>query len=522
MTTEAMKKLKVTQIRQEQAVYEGSVTVGKDILELLSSSMYVNPLTIYREYVQNASDAIDEAVGRGVLASSSDGRVDVALDHIGRRAVVRDNGIGINRDEFAARMTAFGASQKRGTTARGFRGVGRLAGLGYCQELIFRSREKSNSKICEVKWDCRSLKQLLADQHFEGSLEDVVRQIVNVREFSDVDYPDRFFEVEIVKPKRLGKDLLLNEIEIQSYLSQVSPCPFNPNFSFGDSIREALKSMNVQEYNLYLNGSDTPIYKPYADEIVYSDTKIGRPRRLQEISIDGIEGEVAAVGWILHHDYQGALPSGLGIRGLRARVGNIQVGNERIFAEVFPEERFCSWTLGEIHLTDARIIPNGRRDNFEPNTHISNVTTHLLPFASEVAKECRSSSQLRNRLKIFDLGEQKVLEKIELIEQGVISRGMANTLKKEVGTHLAEIKKVINSDLIDEKDQKALHARASDLVGQIAAVSDNLNTEDPLASLPKNKRGVYMQVFDLIYQCSVNHIAAKSLVDRILGKISIT
>ena len=38
-----------------------SIIVGKDILELLSSSMYVDPLTIYCEYIQNAADALDDA-----------------------------------------------------------------------------------------------------------------------------------------------------------------------------------------------------------------------------------------------------------------------------------------------------------------------------------------------------------------------------------------------------------------------------------------------------------------------------
>ena len=41
--------------------YAGAPVVGKDVLELLSTAMYVDPLTIYREYVQNAADAIDEA-----------------------------------------------------------------------------------------------------------------------------------------------------------------------------------------------------------------------------------------------------------------------------------------------------------------------------------------------------------------------------------------------------------------------------------------------------------------------------
>jgi HSP90 family molecular chaperone len=35
-----------------------SIIVGKDILEVLSSAMYIDPLAIYREYLQNAADAI--------------------------------------------------------------------------------------------------------------------------------------------------------------------------------------------------------------------------------------------------------------------------------------------------------------------------------------------------------------------------------------------------------------------------------------------------------------------------------
>ena len=42
------------------------ITIGPDILELLSSAMYVDPMTIYREYVQNAADAVDAARHSGI------------------------------------------------------------------------------------------------------------------------------------------------------------------------------------------------------------------------------------------------------------------------------------------------------------------------------------------------------------------------------------------------------------------------------------------------------------------------
>src|ERR1700722_12131516 len=136
-----------------------AIVLGKDILELLSSSMYVDPMTIYREYAQNSADAIDD--GRGLLTPRTRGKLQINIDAVSRSVRIRDNGTGVAWPQFAERLSNLGASAKRGTTARGFRGVGRLAGLGYCQELIFRSRAQDEDLVSELRWDCRSLKSAL-------------------------------------------------------------------------------------------------------------------------------------------------------------------------------------------------------------------------------------------------------------------------------------------------------------------------------------------------------------------------
>ena len=123
--------------------------------------MYVDPMSIYREYVQNAADSIDEARESGVLVGREPGRVDFTFDSDARTVKIRDNGTGLRAADFAQRLTSFGASIKRGRGNRGFRGVGRLAGLGYCQELIFRSRAKGETSTSELRWDCRKLKSVL-------------------------------------------------------------------------------------------------------------------------------------------------------------------------------------------------------------------------------------------------------------------------------------------------------------------------------------------------------------------------
>src|ERR1700756_3764150 len=84
---------------------EEPIIVGKDILEVLSSAMYVDPLAIYREYIQNSSDAIDDARRTGLLEPTENGTVEIDLDVDKRIVKIRDNGTGVSSAEFEPRMT---------------------------------------------------------------------------------------------------------------------------------------------------------------------------------------------------------------------------------------------------------------------------------------------------------------------------------------------------------------------------------------------------------------------------------
>src|SRR5579883_2718575 len=141
--------MSVRAITKEKAISSEHVAIGHDILSLISSAMYVEPLTIYRELVQNCADSIDDAVATGLL-QVAEGAVDLGIDPLHRQIVVRDNGAGISNDAFVETMCAIGASRKRGSMARGFRGIGRLVGLGYAQELVFRSRSNSRERVMEA------------------------------------------------------------------------------------------------------------------------------------------------------------------------------------------------------------------------------------------------------------------------------------------------------------------------------------------------------------------------------------
>ena len=385
---------------QTRARFNQPVVVGKDILELLSSAMYVDPLSIFREYVQNAADSLDEATELGLYKKGGKPTIKITLNQSQalRIATVRDNGAGIPKAQFERILTAIGGSRKRGTPARGFRGVGRLAGLGYCQQLVMRSKTADDSRVSCMYWDCKRLKELLRDPA-DLSLDEILHQIVETETVAADGLPAHFFEVEMRNVIRHKNDLLLNEPALDSYLGQVGPVPFHPSFTFGKEIEEHLAKHNAAKtYTVTLNGN--PVYRPHRNTYEARPKVNGTFSRLEFFEVQGVSSGTDAVGWILHSDYLGAIPDQHGIKGLRLRSGNIQIGDSRLVDGVFPEARFNAWTVGECHILSPKLVPNARRDDFEQNNHYANLLTHVIPKGKEIAKACRDSSAERTRQRL--------------------------------------------------------------------------------------------------------------------------
>lgn len=493
------------------------IIIGSDILELLSSAMYVDPITIYREYVQNAADAIDEARQGGILASDQPGRVDIIMDAQARSVRIRDNGCGVPSEAFCRRLLALGGSEKRGTSARGFRGVGRLAGLGYAREVIFRASAVGETITSELHWDCRRLKAALTAADSAESAADVIGSATSHKQQDGMDADEHFFEVELKGVVRLSKDQLTSPTAVGAYLSQVAPVPFAPDFHFGTEITTALsRHTETGTLLIHINGASEPIYRPHRDRIDCDDNRQVAFESVELVELPGIDGNVAAVAWALHHQYEGALPASTLVKGLRLRSGNIQVGGYAIVEELFPETRFNAWTVGEVHVLDRRIVPNGRRDHFEQNAHYSNLLNHLVPTARSITRRCRTSSVRRKWEREFEIHARIAEEKLAIVEQRSIGKAKRNRMAFEVEKALLKMDKINEIKALEEHaDTKA--ARIGSLRFKLASLlDDKASTASPLARFPERKRRAYERFFELIYTCSANRVAAKALVDRIL------
>lgn len=494
----------------------GPVLVGKDVLELLSTAMYVDPLTIYREYIQNAADAIDEARRNGLDA----GGIDIQIDAATRSVSIRDDGAGIAAADFRRILTAVGASAKRGTSARGFRGVGRLSGLAYARSLIFLSRANGEDRVSTMTWDCQALRAALRDPADRRDLATVIDAITT----TTVGKPDPgppFFEVRLEVVARQGDDRIMSPGGVGDYLSQVAPVPLDPGYAATALIGETLGStVALGSLRITINGGE-PLTRPFRNELPVVG---GRPLQLREVAFieaPSVDGGIGAVGWVAHHDYEGAIHPSTKVRGLRVRAGDIQIGDAGVLADIFPETRFDAWTVGEIHILDKRIIPNGRRDDFERNVHLANLKNHLAPLGRDVANRCRTSSRDRKRLRDLELEQTAANEGLSILEQGSLDDAAKDRVALSVELALMRAEKLVGPAELADDGHDVTRADINRLRGKLEhLVSDKAAVSSPLDRLPPERRAWYEEMFATIYECSANRAAAKSLVDRIMAKVT--
>ena len=496
------------------------VVIGKDILELLSTSMYVDAMTIYREYIQNAADSIDDARAHGILPYTS-GQVQIWIDSKVRSIRIRDDGSAVPWPEFVERLSNLGASQKRGTLARGFRGVGRLSGLGYCQELLFRSRSEGEPLISELRWDGRALKTRMRSVDYSKNLQTLLRDIVTVRRVKPKDDPKRFFEVELRGVIRHRDDRLLNEAAVSEYLSQVAPLPFSPEFQFGNEIVTALKPhVRLGHTSVFINDSRRPLHRPHANHMIVDGKAETNFKTLEIRELTGIDGGVAAIAWVLHHEYGGAFSTKALVKGFRLRSGNIQVGDHVLLDSLFPEPRFNSWAVGEVHIVDPKILANGRRDNFEHSIHFDNILNKLAPIARDIARRCRQSSISRKWQREFDSHKEASLQHARTVSRGGITRASRKTHIDAALKSLKSMNNILQTRHIDDSLRKVLadtaktvETRVQKLLGKEAAASD------PLISVTPSRKAAYQHIISLIYECSANRVVAGVLVERLLARL---
>ena len=373
------------------------IIIGKHTLESLTSGMYADPYVVFREYIQNSTDAIDYAYKKGLLNQNED-RIDISLIPAERKIIIEDNGIGIHSTRVENTLISIGNSKKSSENERGFRGIGRLSGLSYCSKLIFETSYPNEAIETRIVFDAKKLSNLLlSDSKTDVSVVDVLQKVYTINTSVSLS-ETHFFRVIMEGVSELSG---LNEFEgVYDYLSQNVPVPYSPDFSWGKEIVERIKNEYiVNEYNVYLSfGLQTiPVYKPYKNDFLVDKGKnlFDHITDISIIKTHNCYGQLTSIGWLAKTNYLGSIYD-KAIKGIRVRKGNILIGDNQTLNVVFKDARFNGWSIGELFVIDSQLVPNARRDNFEKNPAFFSFQEQLMTIASTITKEIRATSIKRN------------------------------------------------------------------------------------------------------------------------------
>lgn len=156
------------------------IEIGKFTLESLTTGMYSEPESCYREYIQNAVDSLDTALTEGLM-QSQDFHIEITVDSVRQEISIKDNGTGIKKALVQKTLLDIGNSTKLHTTNRGFRGIGRLGGLSYCKKLSFCTTALGENEKTIITFDCEKLKGLLIPgQNTEHNLQSVIEAVTEM------------------------------------------------------------------------------------------------------------------------------------------------------------------------------------------------------------------------------------------------------------------------------------------------------------------------------------------------------
>ena len=343
-----------------------SPKIGKTVLETLTSGMYDDARFIFREYIQNAADQIDEAVELGILKEKSEGKIEIIIDKDIRKITITDNATGVSEKDVVRLLGDVANSQKDTTKRKGFRGIGRLGGLGYCDKLIFETSYQGESTKSKMMLDAKLLKRIIENRKDNSDATAAMSVITLEDRPKEEDASKHYFRVIL---ENVHNENLLNIDYVTEYLSMVAPVPFSSSFTFTDEIKTYLKSRNLtlDEYNVEIN--EETLFKKYKNKFKSDNEEESNLIGVDFFDIKDDNQELLAVCWYGYREQSNfILDDSDSERGIRIRTKNIAIGDESVSDKFFGQKRTTLRFIGEIHTISDGFIPNARRDYFTENS----------------------------------------------------------------------------------------------------------------------------------------------------------
>lgn len=356
--------------------------IKKGLINLLMFSLYSEERTIYREYVQNALDAINKAVEIGVLDATKDGWVKINIDKYNNVISIKDNGCGIKSSDAARVLLDISASEKNGINQAGQFGIGRLVGGGYCHKLTFKTSYKGENKCTKVIFDVDKIWDMVKNDSIDYLATTVIEECTKII-YSEELESAHYFEVILDDIKSESAPALLNIDGVIDYLNIVAPVEYKVQFETlinSSSIDEpefGNLHMNLEKVQLFVN--DKRIQKQYG--LTVNGTK-DNIERLEYFKLEDAKFGILGWGWFALTKYSIQIPSDDNLACIRLRKHNIQIGGNNLLSgrDYWREERSNSYFYGEFFVTHENIMPNAARDGLAPTPETNALIAKLQEY----------------------------------------------------------------------------------------------------------------------------------------------
>ena len=349
-------------------------------LLILSEDLYPRKLEVIREYIQNASDAIDSfSPIAEEIEDEAEPQIKVSIQ--GRSLLIFDNGIGMDGQE-VAKLRRIAYSEKKVGEEAGYKGIGRLAGIAVAEKLKISSTSYGDPELHHFEFRAQDMRDDVSENKKKGVQETASVVIErHTRLWNDPVDPKEHYTLVEVRGISQKCEELLDVRALKEYIGEVAPVDFSPEFQWGAKISQKLKQ-NVPDYSpkkIYLSagsGERVRVFKPFVD-----DMSVAEPDFI-DVSDPANPNEPLAYCWYATKGQKilsKTRPAGRifaveggdkadrqRFAGLVYKLFGFSIGDRTLpVRTLWPRSSpRALWFTGEIHIIDKGVLPTTDRSDF--------------------------------------------------------------------------------------------------------------------------------------------------------------
>jgi len=408
----------------EELVYAAAIVV-------LSNELYPRKLEIVREYIQNASDAIDSFARIAEhIHDTTDLRIKVSIQ--GKSLLIWDNGIGMDATEIN-KLKRIAYSEKKVGDGAGYKGIGRLAGIAVAKRLIISSTSYGDPKLHKFEFCAGDFLHDIAEKRRDG-LQEAASVVINRHTIiTELDVaPEEHYTMVELRDIADDHPQLLDPAQLHEYIGDIAPVGFAPDFPYGERIAAKLFEY-VPDYSpktVWLattTGDRFQVYKPYKGSMMLAEPEF--------IPVTDNHHHLLAYSWYSTKGKEmlGKIrPSGgkfavdgttpaikKRFAGLVYKLFGFSIGDRSLPLNTLWKEKDYTralWFTGEIHIVDKNIKPTTDRSDFFENDQRNRLYT-----AGEVciSKPLNSKAQLISTSRQAHDRAEKHLQRFKNLEKEI-------------------------------------------------------------------------------------------------------